>query len=77
MHTPKWSALEPQLALGLLFGCGKDNGSGLRNHFPITHQVEPETMFLFPGGLAQDCDRSKLAPRVIGGPSSEEHRKTD
>lgn len=77
MHAPAWSALEPRLALGLPIGCGKDDRSGLRNRFPITHQLEPETMFLFPGGLAQDHDRSKSALGVISGPSSEEHRKTD
>ena len=38
----------PRPALGFPFGCGKDNRSGLRNHFPITHQLEPETKFLFP-----------------------------
>lgn len=47
----------PRPALGFPFGCGKDNRSGLRNHFPITHQLEPETKFLFPRGLAQECDR--------------------
>ena len=75
--TPLWSAPEPRLALGLPIGCRKDDRSGLWNHFPITHQLEPETMFLFPGGLAQDRARSKSALGVISGPSSKEHRKTD
>ena len=37
----------PRPALRLPFGCGKDNRSGLKTHFPTAHQLEPETEFLF------------------------------
>lgn len=51
-YAPMVSTEAPRSALGLPFGCGKDKRSGLRNHFPIAHQSEPEAKFLFPWGFA-------------------------
>lgn len=73
MHIPRWSHWASWVSLGLPFGCGKDNRSGLRNYFPTAPDLQPETKFLFSGGFTQEWDRPMSPFGVIIGPRSEEH----